>query len=407
MTHTKQKIRFIMLLARALHMYGASADRIETALYVLSQKLNIRADYFSLPTSLIANFKVGDNSDIEDEFTRMLRLEPGDINLEKLYFADKTVDDVVDGIISIDEGIHYLNHLIERPSLHSSRVFNLSLVCLTTSACIVLGGSWIDAAFSGFAGLMIALFRSEIKGERIDTIAEAIFAFVTAFLAFYCLKYIPELHPEVIILSVLLYFVPGLSLTTGIGEIASQNLTSGTARLMGAIVILLKLCFGVYLGSVMAKNFVDTGHVASHPIEHASLVIFLAVFVLSFSFTIVFQARWRDSLWVLFAGLSSFFVQKVLVSLLGKIAATLVTGTYIGAGANLYARLCKKPSMIFSLPAIILLVPGSVGYKSLDLFFGQNTIMAVNTMFQTLVLCIALVAGTYFGNLIIGPKRSL
>ena len=53
----KLKIKFIMLMARALHRYGASADRIETALYVISEKLKVQADYFSLPTSIMASFK--------------------------------------------------------------------------------------------------------------------------------------------------------------------------------------------------------------------------------------------------------------------------------------------------------------------------------------------------------------
>ena len=105
----KQKIRFIMLIAKALHRYGASADRIENALQVISEKLKIEASYFSLPTSIMGNFKVSD----DDEFTRMERLDPGKINLEKLYYADKTVDDVIDEKISVADGIQRLQFIID------------------------------------------------------------------------------------------------------------------------------------------------------------------------------------------------------------------------------------------------------------------------------------------------------
>jgi uncharacterized membrane protein YjjB (DUF3815 family) len=63
--------------------------------------------------------------------------------------------------------------------------------------------------------------------------------------------------------------------------------------------------------------------------------------------------------------------------------------------------------MIFSLPAIILLVPGSIGFKGLEFLFSHNTIEGINTLFNTFIIGIALVAGNYFGNILIKPKRNL
>lgn len=397
----KQKIRFIMLIAKALHRYGASADRIENALQIISEKLKIQASYFSLPTSIMGNFKISE----DDEFTRMERLDPGKINLEKLYFADQTVDDVIDEKISIRDGIQRLQFIIDKNPLHSDFATIISLIILASNVSLILGGNVFDSFLAGFLGLVLGIFNSEVKIERFDTISEAIMAFMVSFTSFSFSSFYSGMHPNIIILATLIYFVPGLSLTMAIGEISSQNLTAGTARLVGAMVILLKLAFGTYLGSIMANYFFIPQTTDFETIHW--LVKFTALILISFSFVISFQARWQETIWIIIAGMSTYYINVNVTAHLGQTAAALITGSYIGAGSNLYARVLNRPSMIVSLPAIILLVPGSIGFKGLEFLFSQNTVDGINTLFNTLTIGLALVAGTYFGNLIIRPKRSL
>jgi uncharacterized membrane protein YjjP (DUF1212 family) len=396
----KLKIKFIMLIAKALHRYGASADRVETALMVLSEKLNVRADYFALPTSIMGSFRMED-----DEFTRMLRLDPGKINLEKLYYSDKTVDDVIDEKLTLKDGINRIEFIIDKEPIHSDLLSVLGMTLLAFNAAILLGGSFYDAIFSGVMGIISGIFTAQIKIERIDTIMEALTAFFIAFSATVFAGVYQVLHPSIIILSSLLYFVPGLSLTMAIGEVASQNLTAGSARFMGAIVILLKIAFGTYMGSLVASSFVTPFEA---PLMSESMVFkTIALVLVSFSFVINFQARWQETPWIILAGITTYFLNRYLGAHFGQTAAAILAGTYIGAGSNLYARLLQRPSMIVSLPAIILLVPGALGYKSLEFLFSQNAIDGINSLFNTLTIGLALVAGTYFGSLIVKPKRSL
>jgi uncharacterized membrane protein YjjP (DUF1212 family) len=396
----KLKIKFIMLIAKALHRYGASADRVESALMVISDRLRVRGSYFALPTSIMGSFRMDD-----DEFTRMLRLDPGKVNLEKLYFADKTVDDVIDDKISIKDGVTRLQFIIDKPPLHNDFFSILGIVLLTFNVAILLGGNIYDALFSGLMGVVTGIFTSTVKIERIDTIMEALMAFGFSFLAIVFASWTEVLHPSVIILSSLIYFVPGLNLTMAIGEVASQNLTAGSARFMGAIVILLKIAFGTYLGSLVANNIVVPYESALLP-ESMTIKI-VALFLIGISFVINFQARWQETPWILLAGISTYFINRHLGLHFGVTAAAILAGTYIGAGSNLYARLLQRPSMIVSLPAVIMLVPGALGYRSLEFLFSQNTIDGINSLFNTLTIGLALVAGTYFGSLIIKPKRAL
>jgi uncharacterized membrane protein YjjP (DUF1212 family) len=60
------------------------------------------------------------------------------------------------------------------------------------------------------------------------------------------------------IISAIIIFVPGLSLTIALEEITSKNLVSGTAKLFDAIIsFFIKQFFGVILGLTCLKFVID------------------------------------------------------------------------------------------------------------------------------------------------------
>lgn len=395
------KIKFIMKLAGILHRYGASSDRIEMAMYQVSEKLKIKAEYFSLPTSFMGHFV----TESQDEYTRMLRLDPGKINLEKLYYADQMVDHVIDEKMTVNEGIKSLEELLERKSIHSEWLVNISIMLLSAGVAFILKGSALDSLVAGLLGLLSGFLNSSVKLERLDTVIEGVICFFIGFFAFTCAHFVPGVNPQVVILSAIIYYVPGLTLTMAMGEISSQNLTAGTARLAGAIIILLKIVFGTFVGSTLAQKVWDIS-VISFPAE-TSWFFLPALLIVSFTFVTLFQARWQESFWMIFAASSTYLIHHYLKAPVGNLAATIIAGTYIGASSNLFSRLLNRPSMIVTLPSIILLVPGSVGYKGFEFLFINETLSGINTLFSTFNLGLALVAGTYFGSLLVRPRRML
>ena len=82
-------------------------------------------------------------------------------------------------------------------------------------------------------------------------------------------------------------------------------------------------------------------------------------------------------------------------------------GACVGAMSNIFARLQNRPSSIFQFPGIILLVPGSVGYRSLSFLFERDVVGGLDTAFTMITLAMALVVGVFFGNVLIRPRGSL
>jgi uncharacterized membrane protein YjjP (DUF1212 family) len=395
------KIKFIMLIGKSLHRYGASADRIEKALSVMCNNLAVNADFFSLPTGIFASFKT-----LDDEFTRMERLEPGKINLAKLYYVDEIVDQAVDkNAITIEEGIQRTLDVLSSDVQYNNFQSTLGCSLVAMSICIFLNGTWTDAIASIFIGLFVGFFAESVKEERIDSVSDGINSFLVTIFTIGIGFYYP-INTNIVILSSLITLVPGLSVTMAVGELASQNLTSGTARLLGASMIMLKISFGIYIGNEAMKYFGILNN--STPLTNHPLFIIIPMLIISaIGFSITFQARVKDTIWIIFAAFLSYFSADIFSSYLGPIAGILCSGTIIGAASNLFSRLMNRPALIFLLPALILLVPGSVGFQGLNLLFTQDMIQGINTMFRMASIAVALVSGTYFGSILIKPRRSL
>ena len=82
-----QKIEFIVELARRLHIYGTSAQRLEAAVEKVAHRLEVDADVWSNPTGMLLSFRDTERGS-PHRMTQVIRLEPGDVNLGRLAKAD-------------------------------------------------------------------------------------------------------------------------------------------------------------------------------------------------------------------------------------------------------------------------------------------------------------------------------
>ncbi|MEM1180796.1 MAG: threonine/serine exporter family protein, partial [Acidobacteriota bacterium] len=78
-------VALVAKLGQALHAYGSSAHRLEDALDLVSRRLGARGEFFSTPTAIFASIgEPGGDADGRPPHTLLLRVEPREINLEKL-----------------------------------------------------------------------------------------------------------------------------------------------------------------------------------------------------------------------------------------------------------------------------------------------------------------------------------
>ena len=62
---------------------------------------------------------------------------------------------------------------------------------------------------------------------------------------------------------------------------------------------------------------------------------------------------------------------------------------------------------MISMPGLILLVPGSIGFRGLSFLVEKNTLAGIETTFQMFMIAVALVGGLLLASILVSPKRSL
>jgi uncharacterized membrane protein YjjB (DUF3815 family) len=206
-------------------------------------------------------------------------------------------------------------------------------------------------------------------------------------------------------LSGVIVLIPGLTLTTAMIELSSRHLASGTARFMGALVLLLSIAFGIAIGAKAAALAIGVPH-SSAIVAMPAWTLVVSLLVSPTCFAILLKADARDLPWIVAAGVVAFAGARVGSDALGPELGAFVGGLVTGIGSNWYARLTNRPSQITLVPGLLLLVPGSVGLQSLASLLDRDTQVGVDSAFRMVLIAVSLVAGILIAN-VVSPRRKL
>ena len=206
-------------------------------------------------------------------------------------------------------------------------------------------------------------------------------------------------------LSGVIVLIPGLMLTTAMTELSTRHLASGTARFMGALILLLGIAFGIALGAKTAALAIGTPH-SSPVIELPAWTLLLSLLLSPLGFAVLLKAESRDVPWVVIAGIVAFAGARVGSNTLGPELGAFVGGLMTGVGSNWYARLTNRPAQITLVPGLLLLVPGSVGLSSLASLLDRDVTVGVESAFRMVLIAVSLVAGILMAN-VVSPRRKL
>jgi len=407
------RISFLVELARRLHQYGTTAPRLEMAIARSAQQMGLAADVWSSPTAIIISFSdLAQGDEGLAQVTQVMRLPPGDVNLARLCEADAIADRVMSGEIELREGFRLLR-LLGLPDTRRARAgvvasYGLSAACVVG---LLLHSSWADLLVSGLIGLVIgAITILAASRPRLAAASDAICALVATTMAIMISAYVVPLAVKSVVLAGLIVLVPGMSLTTAVREISSQHLVSGVARMGGAISTLLKLTFGTVAATQLCGALgIDPGTYTLPPLP--GWVDYPSLLLGALGFAILFRAARRDWPVVIGAVLVGYLATRwgglISGSIPGAPFGVFLGGFLLGAMANLYARWMHRPGAVIREPGIILLVPGSVGFRSVSYLFERDTVLGLDTGVLLLTLLISLVAGLLFGDLLVSSRRSL
>ena len=406
------RVDFLVELSRRLHMYGTSAQRLEGAVGQVARRLRIDADVWSNPTGMILSFPDPERGPAYS-LTRVIRLDPGEENLSRLAAADGIAEDVMAGRRDIADGLAAMRALDRprRPYAALATVLAFGLASASVTGLLPNSG-WADLTTAALLGCGIGVLAEVSHGKpRLDHAQEALAAFLVTLLATAVATFLAPLSLQGVIIAGLIVLMPGLTLTTAVSELTAKQPVSGTARFAGALTTLLKLAFGAVAASQLV-NFLGWQPMPNQGEALPAWMPWITLLAGSFAFAVLFKAARRDMLLVMASVWLGYLITRAASLLPGDADNALPGGVFLAgmvmtALGNLYGRLANRPSALIRVPGIILLVPGSIGFRSLGFVMERDVFLGLDTAFALISALIALVAGLLFGNLLVPPRRNI
>lgn len=404
-----ERIAFVVDLAEHLHAFGTTTQRLEAAIIAVSQRVGLECEPWINPTGMILSFSDPAQPPGKTDTTRVLRLAPGETDLARLCEADRIAEEVLSGRLGLAQGAAALDALARRRTglrWHALQAAGFGMAAAAVAGLLRL--PWLDIATAGLTGLLIgAMVQLADSRPRLKEAGDAIAGMLAGLVAVLVASLVGPLNQNTVIIASLIALLPGMALTTAVGELTSGHLVSGTARFAGAISTVLKLTVGTVIAVVVAGMLGFEPQVRALRPQPA-WVEWGALLVAAYAFALLFRAAGRDYLVVMAAAAAGYLIARHAGQYWGSPVGIFLAAFALTAGGNLYARLFNRPGALIRVPGIIMLVPGSASLRGLltmvqqqDVASGQAAALGV------LNILMALLAGLLFGNLLVTARSNL
>jgi len=394
-------VEFLLRFTRFGHRAGYATADLEERVLSLAEVLGLQEAEISATPTLV-EISLGS---IPHQRSFSLRVRPTPVDLDAIARLDDLVRDTLDGQIDGPAALARLADIEARP-LERRWYVRLAAYSLAGAAVTpVLGGGWRDVLAGGVVGLVvgvvvIAARRAARAEPMIAPLAAVAASFSAAGLVWLGL----DASSEVVTLAALVTLLPGMALTVGVRELATEHLQSGVANTANALVQLLGLVFGVAVGrSIAVSWFGVSPQEVAHTAFSGSHVP--AAVAAGLAFTVTLRAPWRAAPAMCCATVLAIVANAVGRSLFGAAAGVFVAAVAIGVvGGILGARLRRSP-LVFVVPGVLILVPGSAGFDSLLKLLTGQTVNGVDAGFDTFVTAMAIAYGLMVATVVL-PRRS-
>jgi uncharacterized membrane protein YjjP (DUF1212 family) len=393
-------VRFLVHLGRALHEVGFSAPQLEGALARVAAKLGVPARFFTTPTSVFSAFgeEAGQRVHLE-------RVEPAGVDLGRLAAIDALLVRFERNEIDADGAAREVDRVVAAPPAHGRAATLVAFAVGSASSAVFLGGGASDVAAAATIGLgtgvLAALLASKREASRVfEPLAAALGAFAAIGLA----RLLPGMSVYLATLAGLIVLLPGFTLTVALSELAARHLASGSARFAGALVVFFSIGFGVAFGTRLGTAVF--GQVsAAIPVPLPGWVEPLALLVAPLALAVQLKAPLGEALWIVLGGAFGFFGGRVGAALLSPEQGAFFGTLALGLFASLYARRRDRPASIVLVPGLLMLVPGSIGYKTFVSFLARDVVLGLDSAVRMLVVAVSLVAGLLAANVFVPGRR--
>ncbi len=392
---------FLIEAAMMLHRYGTPSHRLERVLSQVATSLGIQGVFLYTPTALVISLLAPG----QPELTVVRRVDAGPVNVNKLIQFDRVLNQVECGQIDPQAGTDELNKIDRSKGLYSWPLYCLGCSVACMCVAVFLGGAVSEIIVAGIIGLLVAGLELIHEYKKMELgLLEPLAGLTAALGSLMVARLIVPIDDQLTTLAGLIVLIPGLKLTVAMTELAVGHLSAGISRLAGALVSLATMFVGVALVWEVGGHLPPMVEPAVTP---ANSWRWIALLIAPVAFAIVFRAGLRQWPAIAVVSILGVVVSWIVGPSMGVEVGSFLGALTVGCSSNLYARIRDLPALVTQTPGMLILVPGSVGYRSLSALLEKQTMEGIQYGFATILIAASLVGGLLVSNAIVPPKRNL
>ncbi len=387
-----------------LHEYGTPAHRLEDSLARVAEAFGLRsAQFLSTPTAM--HLAMGNGA---RQRVYLRRSSTERLDLDGLARLDAIVEGVLAGRLDAARTERLLRRMRRRRPIAGPRAQRWASATASATAAVLLGGGMGDVLVAAVLGLGVGwLGQATALRPRTRTLYEPLTALAASAVVTLLASLWPAVSEGTVLVSALIMLVPGLTLTIAMTELAAGHWVSGTARLSGAMTLMFTMLFGAALGRQLALTvpLLPWIHTPNPALPEGTWLV--AIAAAAVAFTVLLGARARDAGWIGLSGAVSTVAAQAGATALGPELGAFVGALAMGLASNAFARRMRRPATIMRLPGLLLLVPGSLGFRSLGSLLAADTVAGTDGMFRVAMVAVALATGLFAADLLLPSRRGL
>ncbi len=398
---------YLIDVGATLSSYGCPTHRTENVIRLIADLEGAFCEVFVVPTGLWLSVRGPDPS--HPPAVRMARVKEWGVNLDRLAAVDRIFNDVIERKLTLAEARQQIDEVETRKGPWPRPLHWAAHGAAAGAAAVFFRGGWLEIAIAALGGLALVVLRrflSQLPGGTL--LIDFLGGLIAAGLAWGATALRPDLSREVLVLSVIILLVPGMVLTTGLAELSNKNLLSGAAKLMEAMMIFLSILFGIAC-VIALEQALQVGHVGGGA-PRAMPVLWLQIVALTisaFAFAVLFSVPRYYVAPAMVSGAIGWIVTGQATRYLPGSLAAFAAAVSVTLWANGCARFTQRPAQVFLLPGLVLLVPGSFGFLSLEAFLRGEFLGGAAKGFEMFLIAGAIVTGLLLANVILPAKKIL
>lgn len=388
-------------IGKGLISAGTSAGVVENTLAEIAMIYEVECDIVALPNLILIDLGGSGKGQVDLTVQRLTSIQ-----LDQISEMGELVERVRQKEITPAQASQQMDQILVKEPRFNSLLIVLGYVISCIGLTMLYRPEPRAMLITGTTGILVGLMVLWSKKlPRFNLLLPVFAAIVVSTLIFSLTRFDFIFGPANLLITPLIIFLPGALLTTGMIELASMHILSGSARLTYGATLLLLLFIGISIG-LYFSGLSDKEVYAYEAVYFPWWAPVLGTTLFGVGTFIRMSGANRDLLWILVVLYIAMLGQAFGEGFLNSYFGAFLGATLMALSSEIIARSPRRTSALVSqMLAFWFLVPGARGLLSVTRLLSQDIQSAALGIGEMVILIISIALGVLLGTLVISPHK--